>query len=238
MRRCGRGRLRNTGWTGAKLCGRSGRGGDYTREAYPDGCVVIDNPPFSILKKIKDFYNARGIAFFLFAPHLTLFSVEDGATNYIIADTDVTYENGAVVKTDFTTNLGADLIRTAPELRRAIRDADKRSRKAKKLPRYEYPANVISAALLGKIAKVDFRLTREECYFVRSLDAQREKQKVIFGGGYLISDSKAAELREAELRVAEPVTVWELSEAEQKIIAGLRAKGTLVFRFEEGESAG
>ena len=24
-------------------------GGDYERFAYPDGCVVIDNPPFSIL---------------------------------------------------------------------------------------------------------------------------------------------------------------------------------------------
>lgn len=48
--------------------------GDYTAEEYPEGCVVIDNPPFSILSKIIRFYVGRGIKFFLFAPALTLFS--------------------------------------------------------------------------------------------------------------------------------------------------------------------
>ena len=46
--------------------------GDYTTEEYPDGCVVIDNPPFSILAKIVKFYVAKDIKFFLFAPTLTL----------------------------------------------------------------------------------------------------------------------------------------------------------------------
>ena len=46
-------------------------GGDYERFDYPDGCVVLDNPPFSILSKICEFYMNRGIAFFLFAPSLT-----------------------------------------------------------------------------------------------------------------------------------------------------------------------
>ena len=48
-------------------------GGDYEAYEYPDGCVVIDNPPFSIFSKICRFFMARGIRFFLFAPHLTLF---------------------------------------------------------------------------------------------------------------------------------------------------------------------
>ena len=49
-------------------------GGDYENYEYPEGCVVLDNPPFSILSKIIAFYLERGIAFFLFAPTLTAFS--------------------------------------------------------------------------------------------------------------------------------------------------------------------
>lgn len=43
-------------------------GADYGCVEYPDGCVVVDNPPFSILAKIIQFYQAHGIRFFLFAP--------------------------------------------------------------------------------------------------------------------------------------------------------------------------
>lgn len=49
-------------------------GGDYERFEYPKGCVVLDNPPFSILAKILRHYDERGIAYFLFAPTMTLFS--------------------------------------------------------------------------------------------------------------------------------------------------------------------
>ena len=41
-------------------------GGDYEHYDYPEGCVVVDNPPFSIFANILDFYQARGIRFFLF----------------------------------------------------------------------------------------------------------------------------------------------------------------------------
>ena len=34
-------------------------GGDYEHYPYPDGCVVIDNPPFSIYAKIVRFYLDR-----------------------------------------------------------------------------------------------------------------------------------------------------------------------------------
>jgi hypothetical protein len=43
-------------------------GGDYEHYDYPEGAVVLDNPPFSILSKICTFYLDRGIPFFLFAP--------------------------------------------------------------------------------------------------------------------------------------------------------------------------
>ena len=46
-------------------------GADYQSMEYPEGCVVVDNPPFSILSKICEYYLERGIPFFLFAPSLT-----------------------------------------------------------------------------------------------------------------------------------------------------------------------
>lgn len=48
-------------------------GGDFEKFKYPENCVVIDNPPFSILAKIKQFYVDRGIKFFLFLHHLLYF---------------------------------------------------------------------------------------------------------------------------------------------------------------------
>lgn len=39
-------------------------GGDYEHEEYPEGCVVIDNPPFSIISKICAFYQKKGNCIF------------------------------------------------------------------------------------------------------------------------------------------------------------------------------
>ena len=208
-------------------------GGDYVNYDYPTGCIVIDNPPFSILKQIKDFYNSKQIDFFLFAPHLTMFSAKDGRTNYIVCDAVIAYANGARVNTGFVTNMGHDFIRTAPELKKVVEVASAKARKESiaKLPRYQYPDAVISPALLGKICNVDFRLQRNECSFIRSLESQRAQKKTIFGSGFLISELRAAELRAAELRAAElraaelraaeDVIVWSLSDTEKQIIDSL-----------------
>ena len=75
-------------------------GGDYENCEYPAGCVVIDNPPFSILAQIAKFYIENGIKFFLFAPHLTLFSAKVEYTR-IVVGASIVYENGANVKTSF-----------------------------------------------------------------------------------------------------------------------------------------
>ena len=58
-------------------------GGDYESLVYPDNCVVIDNPPFSIVSQIVRFYLKRGIKFFLFAPYLTLFSADLDCTRIV-----------------------------------------------------------------------------------------------------------------------------------------------------------
>lgn len=82
-------------------------GGDYEKEEYKDGCVVIDNPPFSLLSKIIDFYIKNKIDFFLFGPHLTIFNYDN--CNIVITGVKIVYENGAVVNTAFLTNQGGVL---------------------------------------------------------------------------------------------------------------------------------
>ena len=42
-------------------------GDDYENEEYPEDCFVLDNPPFSILSRICDFYVQKGIRFFFCA---------------------------------------------------------------------------------------------------------------------------------------------------------------------------
>ena len=49
-------------------------GGDYKSYDYPQGCLVLDNPPFSLMADIVKFYIEKKIDFFLFANHLTLFN--------------------------------------------------------------------------------------------------------------------------------------------------------------------
>ena len=83
-------------------------GGDYKSVVYSESSVVIDNPPFSIISKICRYYIDRGVKFFLFAPHMTLFNAPVECTR-IVAGCDITYENGAVVKTSFISNLFGDL---------------------------------------------------------------------------------------------------------------------------------
>ena len=207
-------------------------GGDFEQYEYPEGCIVVDNPPFSIITKICRWYMAHKIDFFLFAPHLTLFSARNIEWTCIVTLASIIYENGANVSTDFVSTLFGDIrIMTAPELRRRIVAACKKDNP--KPPKYKYPNNVTSAALLGKIAPyVEFVVRASECQFVSRLDSQKGGP-IIFGGGVILSDAKAAEKAAAEKAAAEKaaaekaaaekeaerdVVVWNLSAREKNII--------------------
>lgn len=200
-------------------------GGDYENYKYPKNGVVIDNPPFSILSDIISFYIKRGIDFFLFAPALTLLStIGTKPANAILTNSNITYENGAKVKTAFITNMGQYKIHVSSALYEAIDKAQKENLNKDKvtLPKYEYPVNVITAAMIQKIADKgqELKIKSEDCYFIRMLDSQREKKKTIFGSGFLLSDKAAAEKAAAEKAAAEKadVHIWELSERELEII--------------------
>lgn len=206
-------------------------GGDYTKEDYTDA-VVIDNPPFSILAEIKRFYNYHDVPYFLFGPALTLFSTDDGVNGtYIVANANITYANGANVRTGFISNLfGSKAIILAPDLLKAIDDVERRRKEANSLPSYVYPKNVISSALLNKYvsAGVGMEINRSGVSFIRKLDSQEGTGKNIFGSGFLISDETADELEEKLRRCkemnankkAEPINEieWALSDREKLII--------------------
>ena len=206
-------------------------GGDYQGAAYPEGCVVIDNPPFSILSEICRWYNERDIPYFLFAPTLTLFSVASGECNYVLTGVGVTYENGAVVNTSFVTSLVEYKIETAPELYRLVKAADdvNRHEAAAELPGYVYPPEVLTSAAyrLAKYGQA-LRVRGEDAVFVRALDSQKAEKKAIFGCGFLLSECAAAERAAAERAAAEraaaeraAATKWTLSDRERALVRDL-----------------
>ena len=201
-------------------------GGDYEHEAYPAGCCVVDNPPFSILSTIVDFYVEKKIPFFLFAPALSSISAarKDGVC-YIGVSAPVLYENKAEIRTAFLTSLeGDNLCRVAFDLSDSIQEANKENKQkiSTQLPKYLYPDNVLTAAMVQYLAAhhTDLTVKRSDAYFIRALDAQRELGSSIFGSGFLLSTSAAAEKAAAEKAAAHR---WLLSDRERAIIAALDA---------------
>lgn len=199
--------------------------GDYEKFDYSVDKIVVDNPPFSILSEIKSFYCENNIKFFLFAPNLTLFSKNDrNDVCYIVANARIIYHNKANINTSFVTNLDDKYrIRVIPELKRKIEDSQ--NTETKSLPKYKYPKNVISAALLDKYLKLGFKIDfkNEEVFYLRMLESQKKYKKTIYGHGYLISDKKKEEMEKFMLEAEKERTIiWELSEKEKEIIKNLK----------------
>ena len=199
-------------------------GGDYENADYPPDCVVVDNPPFSIMAQILRFYSKRSIPFFLFAPALTLFAAHDTpGICYICTNASVTYENGARVSTSFVTSLGGgDIIaESRPDLYDIVTAVDTVNIKAQKktVANIELPVCVATAAKLGWMAKhhVNFRIRRSDARYIRRLD-EMEKSDSIYGGAFFLSTAAAAEKAAAEKAAA---TRWSLSEAEWEIVKSL-----------------
>ena len=196
-------------------------GGDYQNADYPDGCVVVDNPPFSILSEICAWYDEHSVRYLLFAPGLTLFSINAGRSRYLPIGLDILYTNGASIATSFVTSLGSWKIEICPDLY-AVLDApntENKRRATTQLPKYEYPTNVCSVAI-NKLACYGqtLRIPESDAAFIRALDAQRDAGKAIYGGGFLLSEKAAAEKAAAEKAAAEK---WHLSERELALIAQL-----------------
>ena len=199
-------------------------GGDFEAVEYGPDDVVVDNPPFSIITPIVRWYTERGIRFFLFAPHLTVFQPGKYCTS-IVCEADVRYENGALVNTSFVSNLFGDtLLMSAPDLYQELEAVQEE--KARRLPKYIYPAHVLRVTDVAKYTRrgISFVLRKRDGRFVSKLDLQGGAG--IFGGGYLISDRAAADRAAADRAAADRAAQveaieWTLSDRERKIIEGL-----------------
>ena len=194
--------------------------GDYEKEKYPKGCIVLDNPPFSIYSKIVRHYVERGVDFFLFGPQLSLF-VQGAEVCYLPLNAVITYENGAKVNTGFVTNMLPGIrIKCIPGLKDAILKAQKAEPTT---PVYDYPDEVISSALLGKIgSNAELEIRAEETAYIHNLDGFKEIDKGLFGGGFLLSRA-AAEKARAAAEKARAVKI-ELSDREKAIVETLNHK--------------
>nr|DAQ17449.1 MAG TPA: adenine-specific methyltransferase [Caudoviricetes sp.] len=203
-------------------------GGDYANCEYPDGCIVVDNPPFSIFSQIVKFYIEKNIKFFLFAPHMTLFSQRVECCR-IVVGASITYENGAIVRTSFISNLFDDVtVMSDPFLYRELERINK-LRKVN-LPRYEYPNSVLTVSDMQWCVErgVSMRFKKNDIYHIRGLDSQKPHKKGVFGAGFLLSERAAAEKEAAKKEAAEKeeaekdnIIIWELSEREKEIIKSL-----------------
>lgn len=222
------------GWHGRPVVRPFYPGGDYQNEKYPKNCVVIDNPPFSIISEIVGFYDDSGIDYFLFAPHLTCLGIRR-AHSRVICAVDVTYENGAKVLTSFVASSGAT-IRASSSLHDKVQAAADEYAKnlTKTFPKYQYPDEVMTATKLALLAQNGQDFECDNCVRIAELDAQKETGKAIFGNAYLISSVRAAQAAQAAQAAraaqvaraarAKKCFVWELSDREKDIIKELDEK--------------
>lgn len=207
-------------------------GGDYQKEDYSGDCVVLDNPPFSIISEICEWYTERNIPFFMFAPALTLLGIARGTMNYVACCVGVTYANGANVSTSFVTNIGNKKIVASAELRELIEEANKENLRKmhKELPKYSYPDEVLTATMLGYMAAhgTSLEIEAKDVHFIRALDSQKESGKGLFGSGFLLSERATSEKAAAEKAAEEKAAaekidtnIWELSDREREIVKSL-----------------
>ena len=202
--------------------------GDYQSIDYTDEMIVIDNPPFSIITQICRYYIKHNVKFFLFAPHLTLFTSDLDLT-HVVVSADIVYENGAVVKTSFLTNMmdGVKILGDA-ELHQKLKEVQKQRSIQK--PKYDYPNNVLMVSKVAYMVEkgVSFRVSKNDAKHCKGLDDQKKHKKAMFGGGFLLSEKAAAEKAAAEKAAAEKaaaekenVIIWQLSNREKSIINNL-----------------
>ncbi|OPG60911.1 hypothetical protein BGL87_08335 [Helicobacter pylori] len=105
-------------------------GGDYQKDAesYNEKSVVIDNPPFSILSEILEFYIKNNIKFFVFANGLTVFHYLNRDVHLLCPYTSIKYDNGAKVNTCFIHNLLPKGVTLSGELRDRLLALDKKTK--------------------------------------------------------------------------------------------------------------
>lgn len=197
-------------------------GGDFENFDYPTDCVVLDNPPFSILRKIVRWYSARRIKFFLFCQSLTALCLLKGEdASLVTINRSILYDNGANVATAFVHNLGdrTILVETAPDLAAVIKALDAVNRHAKRVGRSGVKRNIVYPACVALASNFDsltaagipFAIRRTDGVVVKSVGGVD-----VFGDILLLSDRAADDLARARAKLARLQEV-RLTPAEQAL---------------------
>ena len=171
-------------------------GGDFEGADYPQGCTVIDNPPFSIVTKCCKWYASRGIGFFLFCPALTSARLSEFCTVVQIG-VPVRFENGAFLPVAFASNMfGSAAAIAAGDLTEKIKGCDSQKKGIKAIRKIQWPAEVVTVPTLRSIAAGGgtFELDRR-C----SVPVTKAGGVGVYGGVWLSAQAaKAAKAAEAK----------------------------------------
>ena len=204
---------------GAKLVRPFYPGGDYEREEYPDGCVVYDNPPFSIMTQIVKYYQDKGIKFLLYCPALTSIALSKYAT-LIAFDFYVIYDNGAGVETFLITNLYDENIAIKSldgELSSRVKLLPSQQCEKKNLQQYSTPPEVVDIKAVKYISCYGVPMTwyRNKIKVSKNLQGYKDIGKEPFGTIYLQSKAQAQAQAQAQ---AKKRAIIKLSFEEQAIV--------------------
>lgn len=198
-------------------------GGDFETADYPDGCVVVDNPPFSIFTKCCKWFTARGVPFFLFGPGLSITYVADFCT-IILTDSAIRFENGVMVLVSFASNMfgGAAAI-AAGDLAQMLDGCEsQRERTRKKTRKFVWPEGVVAASDLRTIAKAGgtFILEREYCEVAGCIGGESIFGKAWLSGQHAAAKAAAAAAAKAAAAKVDVVKV-ELKPSERQTLERL-----------------
>lgn len=160
---------------------------DYKNFDYSGKVIVIDNPPFSCLGEIIRYYKQNKIHYFLFAPHLSLFS--GSHKGYIATNNEILYKNGRKIRTSFVTDLIKSTLRTEPELREII---EKENSKNIQVKETALPYDYISASLLSPLVCSH----KIESFSNEYLHHSSTSKYKFFGSAYKLEPEVAKQIRE------------------------------------------
>lgn len=157
-------------------------GSDYESFDYSGGKVVVDNPPFSILSDIIDFYNAHGIPFFLFCNGLTSMGLRNSKRfGFVIIKQNIKFENGAKLKIAFVSNLFRGIV-----LDGVLSDEINEAQKMKMPPTNKRKSGQMNSAnLITRVQHGSVEYLPPDAYEIDKVDSEG---KILYGGAIRIKE--------------------------------------------------
>lgn len=192
-------------------------GGDYENYNYKDSDIVVDNPPFSIYSKIVNYYVEKGIKFFLFAPGITCLCPKIKDITYIIINSNIEYENGAKIHTNFITNLDREVgIKTAKRLKKLIV-----KKQSKELPKYRYPQNALKITEINN--DIDIYIKSSEYEFANDFYDKNGKRIHQLGTRIIASDNIINKINLQKIKQDDYIDLF-LNQEQQKLLQKLNKR--------------